>query len=76
MNEKRKTKTSAVVKNRYNNKVYGTILVRLHKELVDAFKAKCSRIGVSQAQVIRQAIENFLEVNHAQTTNNGRPPED
>lgn len=29
MEEKRKTKTSSAVKNRYNNKVYGSIIVRV-----------------------------------------------
>ena len=38
MAEKRKTKTSSAVKNRYNNRVYGSIIVRVPKEMAEAFK--------------------------------------
>ena len=55
------SKTSSEVKNRYNAKVYGAINVMLRKELVEAFKAKCVKEGVSQSQVIREAIEKFLQ---------------
>ncbi len=61
MPEKRKTTTSTAVKARYNNKVYGTIAIRLPKELVADFKKKCEEDGISQAQVVRKAIEAFLE---------------
>ncbi len=60
MEEKKKPRTSATVKNRYAEKVYGTILVKLPKDLVNRFKEKCSKEGVSQAQVIRAAIEEYL----------------
>ena len=50
---KRKTKTSAAVKNRYNAKVYDGITVKLRKDLVKAFKEKCAAEGISQAQVSR-----------------------
>ena len=60
-NEKRKTKTSSAVKNRYNSKVYGRIGVMLPKDLVEAFKAKCEAENISQAQVFKQAIEEFLK---------------
>ena len=59
--EKRNSKTSSAVKNRYANKVYGTILVKLPKTLVSQFKTKCSEKGVSQAQIIREAVERFLD---------------
>ena len=58
--EKRKTSTSSAVKNRYNNKVYSSIHCMLPKELVASFKEKCAKDGISQAQVIREAIEAFL----------------
>ncbi len=54
--EKRKTRTSSTVKNRYNKKVYSPVSAQLPKALVAAFKEKCAAEGVSQAQVIKQAI--------------------
>ena len=60
MAEKRKTKTSSAVKNRYNNRVYGSIIVRVPKEMANAFKEKCAATGIPQAQVIKKAIEQFL----------------
>ena len=56
----RKTRTSAAVKNRYNAKTYGTIAVALPKDLVAAFKEKCQQEGISQAQIVREAVERFL----------------
>ena len=58
MAEKRKTKTSSAVKNRYNSRVYGSIIVP--KEMAEAFKEKCAATGTAQAQVIKKAIEEFL----------------
>ncbi len=58
---KRKTKTSSAVKQRYNEKVYDAITVRVPKELAAAFKAECAARGVSQAQVIKAAMEAFLQ---------------
>ena len=57
---KRKTKTSAAVKNRYNAKVYDGITVKLRKDLVKAFKEKCAAEGISQAQVIKKAVLEYL----------------
>ena len=57
---KRKTHTSTAVKQRYNEKVYDNIAVRVHKEMAAAFKAKCLEKGIPQAQVIKKAIEQFL----------------
>ena len=57
---KRKTKTSAAVKNRYNKKAYDRISVVVPKGMGEAFKQKCAELGVSQAQVIKQAVEEFL----------------
>ncbi len=61
MAEKRKTKTSTEVKARYNKKTYDVISVRVPKETAEAFKAKCSAEGIPQAQIIKQAIEKFLQ---------------
>ena len=55
-----KTKTSTAVKRRYNNKVYSQIKFELPKELVASFKERCAERGVSQASVVREAIEKFL----------------
>lgn len=57
---KRKTRTSAAVKNRYNNKTYGRVSVAIKKELVAAFKEKCLEKGISQTEIIKKAIEAFL----------------
>ena len=59
--QKRKTKTSSAVKQRYNEKTYGNISVFLQKDLVEAFKQKCVAEGISQAQVVREAVEEFLK---------------
>lgn len=57
---KRKTKTSTAVKNRYNAKTYDTVRASIPKDLAAAFKAACIERGVSQAQVIKAAVEAFL----------------
>jgi hypothetical protein len=56
----RKTTTSTEVKRRYNSKVYSKIQAELPKDTVAAFRAKCKETGVSQAQIILEAIEKFL----------------
>ena len=58
--EKRKTKTSAAVKERYNKKTYDVVRAHIPKELAEAFKGKCAAMNVSQAQVIKEAIQKFL----------------
>lgn len=57
---KRKTHTSSEVKRRYNQKTYGAVSVQLPKDLVARFKEKCKAEGISQAQVVKKAIEAFL----------------
>lgn len=59
-NSKRKSKTSTEVKARYNKKVYDCISVRVPKAMAEAFKEKCVTEGVAQAEVIKKAIESFL----------------
>ena len=56
----RKTTTSTEVKRRYNSKVYSKIQAEQPKDTVAAFRAKCKETGVSQAQIILEAIEKFL----------------
>lgn len=56
-----KTTTSTEVKRRYNNKVYTKIQAELPKDLVADFRARCQEQGISQASVLRKAIEDFLE---------------
>lgn len=58
--EKRKTETSSAVKRRYNQKKYGAVTAYVPKELATAFKEKCVAEGISQAQIIKKAIEDFL----------------
>ena len=58
---KRKTVTSSAVKQRYNEKVYDNVSARVPKELAAAFKEKCAAEGISQAQIIKKAIEDFLK---------------
>ena len=57
---KRKTRTSSAVKRRYNQKTYTAVTAMLPKELAAAFKAKCAEQGVSQASVVKAAVERFL----------------
>lgn len=57
--KKRKTKTSTEVKRRYNEKTYSIISVQV-KDIAKAFKQKCLSEGISHAQVIKTAIDNFL----------------
>ena len=58
--KKRKTTTSSAVKNRYNKKVYSSLGFQFKKELVQAFKEKCAEKGVTHAEVVKKAIEDFL----------------
>lgn len=55
-----KTHTSTEAKRRYNNKVYQKVQVELPKDLVERFKERCRSLGVSQASIIKEAIERFL----------------
>ena len=59
----RKTKTSSAVKDRYNNKVYDNVSFRAPKELVAEFKQKCKENGTSQAQIFKNAMQEYLKNN-------------
>ena len=56
-------KTSTEAKRRYNDSVYSKIQCELPKDTVAAFKQKCQQTGVSQASVIKDAIEKFIQEN-------------
>lgn len=55
------SKTSWQVKQRYNSKAYGRINVLIDKDLVERFKQKCADYEISQASVIKGAVEQFLK---------------
>ncbi len=57
---KRKTRTSAQVRDRYNNKVYTQLNIRVPKETAAKFKLRCDERGISQAQIFKKAIDDFL----------------
>jgi len=61
METKRKTKTSSAVKARYNKKTYAAIKFSVPKDMGEAFRAKCIEMGIPQAQILKKAIEDFLE---------------
>lgn len=52
--------TSWQVKARYNAKTYGTVTAKLPKAIVTEFKKQCTDRGISQSQIIRKAIEDFI----------------
>ena len=58
------SRTSTEVKRRYNDSVYSKIQCELPKDTVAAFKEKCKKTGISQASVILEAIEAFLQNDH------------
>lgn len=53
-------KTSNEVKKRYNAKTYSRIVASIPKATAEAFREKCIADGVSQAQVIKAAIDEYL----------------
>ena len=55
------SRTSTEVKRRYNDKTYSHINVAIPKETAQQFRETCDRKGVSQASVIKTAIEDFIE---------------
>lgn len=62
MNEgKRKTHTSSEVKRRYNQKMYTQLVASVPKAMAAAFKEKCAAEGIPQAQIIKAAIDSFLD---------------
>lgn len=60
LDQKRKTKTSSAVKAKYNQKTYDTISVRIPKDLAQAFRQKCKKENISQAKIIKNAIQKYI----------------
>lgn len=63
MAEKRKTHTSTDVKRRYNEKVYSQVSFSAPKDFVAEFRALCKANNVSQAQVLKQAMQDYIDKN-------------
>ena len=55
------SKTSTAVKQRYLDKTYSQIAVRLPKELVAEWESQLKTDGISKAEFFRQAIQSYLE---------------
>lgn len=49
------------INNDYNKRSYTQIMVREKKEIAEAYKAKCDRLGISYSKVLHEAIQAFLE---------------
>lgn len=56
----RKTTTSTDVKRRWNEANYSRLTIYLPKAQAEEYKAKCERLGISQSDVPKEAINNFL----------------
>ena len=54
-------KTSTQVKQRYLDKAYSQIAVRLQKDLVAQWEEAIKADGISKAEFIRRAITQYLE---------------
>jgi len=54
-------KTSSQVKRRYNDKTYKAVRAELKKELVEAWEAKLISEGISKAEFLRNALEDYLK---------------
>ena len=58
---KRKTITSTKVKQRYLDKTYTILSYRELKETAAAFREACEKRGIPQAQILKSAVQTFLE---------------
>jgi len=56
-------RTHYAANNRYHKNAFSQLIVYENKDTTMAFKEKCKRLGISQRQVIMNAIEKFLEDN-------------
>lgn len=54
-----KTSLAAVAK--YKKKTYTRIGADIPKATATAFKEKCKKEGISQSQIIKKAIEEFIK---------------
>ncbi len=55
-----KSGTSTAVKRRYNEKTYTLVAAQLPKQLVAEFRERCRKNGVSQASILKLAIEDYI----------------
>lgn len=46
---------------KYNEKNYSQVTVHAPKNFCAAFKAKCKEKGVSQAEVLKKAMQDFID---------------
>lgn len=53
-------KTSTQVKQKYLNKTYSQVAVRLPKELVSQWEEKLEKDGIAKAEFVRNAIQEYL----------------
>jgi len=53
-------KTSSQVKQRYNQKTYRLFGANISKELAESFTEQLKKDGISKAEFIRTAIENYF----------------
>ena len=54
-------KSSTRATQRYIDKTYTQIAIRVPKEMASQIKEKCKKEGIPQAKIIKKAIEDFLE---------------
>lgn len=59
-------KTSTQVKQRYLDKAYSQIAVRLQKDLVAQWEDAIKSDGISKAEFIRRAITEYLHNKHSE----------
>lgn len=59
--KKASEKTSYAVRTKWNNNNLTKVTYSMPKNLMLDFKEKCKAEKISQASIIRKAIENFLE---------------
>lgn len=56
----RKTTTSTEVKRRWNEANYSRLTIYLPKAQAEEYKAKCELLGISQSDIPKEAINQFL----------------
>lgn len=68
-NEKRKTRTSSAVKNRYNEKAYDRINLVVHKGAKDRIKTAAEKNGESVNSLINRVVMAEVEKIEAESGN-------
>lgn len=46
---------------KYNERNYSQVTVHAPKDLCAAFKAQCRKQGVSQAEILKEAMQKFVD---------------